>query len=476
MPDAAAAVAAPAKLLRYPPQIKYIVANEGCERFSFYGMGSILTVFMVHALLFAENEAESTYHLFVAACYFMPLFGGWLSDRWIGRYHTILWLSFGYVAGHATIALFEGKWGLYAGMALIALGSGGIKPCVSAFVGDQFTRENEALIEKVYGIFYWMINFGSITSQLLIPKLLVWYGPRVAFGVPGVLMAIALVIYVIGRRHYVKTPPTGPNPNSFSRVVLAGLTGPRKPGQGWAEAARERFPTEAVEGAQAALRIVGVFSMVAVFWSLFYQYGSTWVIQAEKMDLMFMGIKWEASQISSFNALFVLLLVPAFTYGLYPWLEKLGWKVTPLRKMTAGMFISSLSFLSATAVELAINAGSHPNVMWQALQYLFISIGEVLVSVTGLEFAYTQAPASMKSTIMGFWFVAIAVGNLLTAWVARVNPFQGSTFFLFFAGLMFVASVIFALIARRYTPRAFVPASESLPPARGQAAPAPQAS
>jgi POT family proton-dependent oligopeptide transporter len=192
---------------RYPPQIKFIVGNEGCERFSFYGMRSILTIYMAQYLLLPGHEAEANYHLFVMACYLTPLVGGWLADRFFGRYPVILWVSLGYVAGHAVIALFESRAGLYTGLALIAAGSGGIKPCVSAYVGDQFAPSQKKLVERVYGLFYWMINLGSFTSTLLIPELLARHGPRVAFAVPGLLMAIALAVFWAGRRHYVNTPP-----------------------------------------------------------------------------------------------------------------------------------------------------------------------------------------------------------------------------------------------------------------------------
>ncbi len=97
-------------MTRYPSQIKYIIGNEGCERFSFYGMRSILTVYMAQWLLLPEHESEANYHLFVMACYAMPLVGGWLADRLWGRFNVILWLSLGYVAGHATLAGWETRW------------------------------------------------------------------------------------------------------------------------------------------------------------------------------------------------------------------------------------------------------------------------------------------------------------------------------------------------------------------------------
>ena len=151
-----------------PRQIRYIIGNEGCERFSFYGMRNILTVFLVSSLLMylpegdREHAAKDVFHTFVIGVYFFPLLGGWLADRFFGKYNTIFWLSLVYCAGHACLAAFESnRTGFYTGLALIALGSGGIKPCVAAFVGDQFDQTNKHRAKVVFDSFYWIINFGS---------------------------------------------------------------------------------------------------------------------------------------------------------------------------------------------------------------------------------------------------------------------------------------------------------------------------
>ena len=227
------AAAAPAARDRFPPQVRWIMASEGAERFSFYGMRNVLVIYMVQFLLVSAADAKASYHYFVMANYLMPLVGGWLADRFLGRYRVILFLSFGYVIGHAVVAAVETRMGLLAGCALIAIGAGGIKPCVSAYVGDQFAADQKHLLAKVYGLFYWMVNLGSVTASLLIPWLLKAYGPAVAFGVPGVLMALALVFFVAGRRQYVNVPPTGPNPHSFVKVVATALArrGARAPGR-----------------------------------------------------------------------------------------------------------------------------------------------------------------------------------------------------------------------------------------------------
>lgn len=439
---------------RFPSQIRYLAWNEGCERFSFYGMSSILTIYMARHLGLPDSEAEGNFHLFVFAAYVTPLVGAWLADRFFGRYGIILWLSLGYVLGHATIAAFDSEAGLYAGLALIAAGAGGIKPCAAAFVGDQFAPERRHLLEKVYDLYYWMIQLGSTAATLLIPELLDRYGPRVAFAVPGVLMAGALVIFWAGRAGYVRLAPTGPNPHAFFRVVGRAIRrlGTGRPGAHWLDGARDRHPEEAVEGVKAAIRIGGVFATIATFWSLFFQYGSSWVLQAERMERHVGGYEIKASQLSTLDPALVLLVIPIFSGWLYPLLARRGVRVTALRKMSAGMFVTVLSFVAAGIVQWIIDAGGRPHVVWQVPQYVFLAVGEVLVSVTALEFAYTQAPPSMKSVIMSLWYLTIAGGSLLTAWVAKLNRFHGAGYFAFFAALMLAGAVAFALVARRYRP------------------------
>src|SRR3954467_13816973 len=223
-----------------PSQIPFIIGNEACERFSFYGMRNILTVFLIDWLLKnqipghgdREASAKAVFHLFVFGVYFTPLLGGFLADRFLGKYRTVLYISLIYCAGHACLALFpDDRTGFYAGLALIALGSGGIKPCVSALVGDQFTADNKHLVNKVFAVFYWSINLGSFFASLLIPKTLRLFGPAVAFGIPGILMAIATIVFWLGRNHYVKVPPTRGDPHSFTAVIRTAWRNRRRTGR-----------------------------------------------------------------------------------------------------------------------------------------------------------------------------------------------------------------------------------------------------
>ncbi len=446
-------------LCAFPSQVKFIVGNEACERFSFYGMRSILVVFMMNHLKMAQQDSKTIYHLFASAVYLLPLLGAYFSDRFLGKYKTILLLSLVYCLGHLSLSLWESQNGLYFGLGLIALGSGGIKPCVSAYVGDQFNEKNKDLLKKVFDLFYWSINFGSFFSTLLIPVVLVKYGAQAAFGIPGVLMAIATLLFWLGRKEYVNIPPSGKTGAAgFMSIFIYSLQnyGKKEEGKSFFDVALRKYSLEEVEGAKAVASIMKVFITVSVFWALFDQNASSWVLQAESMDLNIWGFHVEAAQIQALNPIMVMILIPVFGSIIYPSVEKLGFKVTPLRKMSAGMVLAAFSFVIVGLLQAAIDSGQRISVAWQIIPYLIITCSEVMISITGLEFAYTQAPRTMKSTIMSFWLLTVFVGNLLDASIAKLNIFQGALFFYFFAGLMFLVSIIFVLSAARYKVRSYV--------------------
>ncbi|WP_141327510.1 POT family MFS transporter [Myxococcus sp. AB025B] len=457
---------------KFPPQIPFIIGNEACERFSFYGMRNILTVFLIDYLLrnavpdtgLREAQGKSLMHTFMAGVYFFPLIGGYLADRFFGKYRTILWLSIVYCIGHALLAVFENNaTGFYTGLALIAVGSGGIKPCVAAMAGDQFNESNSHLVKKLFAIFYWTINFGSFFASLFIPLLLKNFGPSVAFGIPGVLMFIATVIFWAGRRHYVMVPPTGANPHSFLKVVSSAL---KNRGQGghWLDGAKSTHPDEAVEGAKAVFRVSGLMlPFVPFFWMLFDQKASTWVVQARAMDLNVAGYEFQPSQMQFVNPMLVMLLIPFLTAVVYPLFQRSGWELTPLRRMPLGLVFGALSFIIAGFFQVAMEGGTTLNIAWQILPYVVLTLGEILMSTTGLEFAYTQAPRQMKGTIQSVWLVTNTLANVAVAIAAALNVFSGSGQFFFYAGMALVAAVGMALVARRYVVRDWYQTSAPLP-------------
>jgi POT family proton-dependent oligopeptide transporter len=434
----------PSKVM--PKGIPYIVTNEAAERFSFYGMKGILIIFMTKYMLDAHgaedfmgaDEAKGYYHLFTGAVYFTPILGAILADRFLGKYKTILSLSIVYCAGHFTLAMDETRLGLAIGLGLIALGSGGIKPCVSAHVGDQFGKTNGHLLEKVFGWFYFAINLGAFVSTMLTPWLLANYGPHVAFGLPGILMALATLFFWMGRKVFVHIPAGGD------------------------EFLRETFSKK---GLSSIGRLAIIYAFVAMFWALFDQTGSAWVLQAdhELMDRNFLGIEWLPSQIQSINPIMIMVFIPIFNGikflrwpGLYNLLNRV-WTLTPLRKISLGFFITVPAFLVPAWIENQFAAGVSVNIAWQLLAYVVLTAAEVFVSITCLEFSYTQAPKKMKSVIMACFLMSVAIGNVF---VAAVNFFiqnddgssklAGADYYIFFALCMLATAMIFIPVAMAY--------------------------
>jgi POT family proton-dependent oligopeptide transporter len=207
--------------------------------------------------------------------------------------------------------------------------------------------------------------------------------------------------------------------------------------------------------------------MIPFFWACFDQKASLWVLQARSLDLHVGPWTLGASQLQATNPFLILLLVPVTTYGLYPWLERRGIRFAPLKRIATGLVLAATAFVLVAVLQRVIELGEKPSVLWQVGPYLVLTLAEILVSTTGLEFAYTQAPLSMKSTIMSFWFLANAAGNLVVVVAKKLGLVHGTGEFLFWAGLTYVAAFIFTLIARRYVVRDYF-----LPPAAVRAAPA----
>ncbi|TNF37583.1 MAG: hypothetical protein EP329_02790 [Deltaproteobacteria bacterium] len=602
---------------RYPAGIPFIVGNEAAERFSFYGMRAILYVYLVGlftrflpeaqvdpaASEAAKAHATEIVHMFIAGVYLFPLIGAVISDRLLGKYRVIFWVSIVYFVGNGVMAAAGhlGAVGDYAGaelavfggLGLIALGSGGIKPCVSANVGDQFTARNGHLVTRIFQLFYFIINFGSFLATIIIPWVYAVAGPAIAFGIPGALMALATIVFWAGRKRFVHVPPSPggklglldtfssllllapifalligffglrhaymDDPNAtflgyFGLPIAFGVGLPilggilamirqrarpqpgfmsvlawsffnqkrRKPGQGFFDPAREEFGEEAGDGPPSVLRVVIVFSAVMFFWALFDQHASTWIEQASQMDLHMVvpahlgvaivvavgvltlfGGTWVmlhvsniriprrvtlgivaflaagllitgvidlitgdefrfeigAAQMAALNPLMVMLIIPLLNVALWGPLKRRGKEIKPLVKMAIGMFMAAGAFAIAALLQQVIEAKGPGEVhaIWQVFQYLIMTTAEVLVSVTGLEFAYTQAPRAMKSTLMGFWLFFVAAGNMI---VVAMAPLQAdlelSEFFMLFAGLMVGAAALFSLLASLYKGKTYL--------------------
>ena len=426
-----------------PPGIPNIIGNEFAERFSFYGMKAVLMLFMTTQLatrsgqsdLMSTEEATTWIHTFNAAVYFTPLVGALLADLLWGKYKTIIWLSLVYCAGHLVLALDTTREGLLLGLGLIAAGAGGIKPCVSAHVGDQFGTTNAHLLPRIYNWFYFSINLGSFLSMIITPWLRVNYGPHWAFGVPGILMAVATIVFWMGRNDFAHIPP---EPKKF----LEELRAP--------------------DFLRSLAGLAVVYCFVAVFWSLFDQTQSRWVEQGTRMDCRVLGFEIQPEMMQSVNALLILLFIPLFSFVVYPLLGRVA-EMTPLRRISIGFFVAATSFVVPAMVEQWIAQGVKPSILWQAVAYVLITAAEIMISITCLEFSYSQAPKRLKSFVMSLYLCSVTLGN---AFVAVVNKFirapdgtvtlSGADYYWFFVKCMAVTAVLFIFVAMFYRGKVYL--------------------
>uniref|UniRef100_A0A8C1SEZ6 Solute carrier family 15 member 2 n=1 Tax=Cyprinus carpio TaxID=7962 RepID=A0A8C1SEZ6_CYPCA len=652
----------------YPVSIAFIVVNEFCERFSYYGMKAVLTLYFIHYLNWDKDLSTAVYHAFSSLCYFTPLLGALIADSWLGKFKTIIYLSIVYVIGHVVKSVGAipdvGDSTLHialsmVGLVLIAFGTGGIKPCVAAFGGDQFDEENTEERTKFFSIFYMSINAGSVLSTIVTPILrgdVKCFGGdcyALAFGVPAALMVIALVVFISGSGLYKKSPPEG---NVLVRVCKCigfaiqnrwrnSKKSPKK--SHWLDWAEEKYPKRLIQEIKMVFRVLVLYIPLPMFWALFDQQGSRWTLQATRMNMDFGGgFILKPDQMQMLNALLILVFIPIFDMGIYPLIGLCRIKLTPLRKMAVGMILAAIAFCAATVVEInviktvvepspakeslvqvynlmdsdvtvqfpghtvfsdplkpnedpsgytslpltgesqlytvtvihngaesqceltftertayslflhtaqsgdivcklvndhitksetgaaylrfinthteninitvgtdefyaAANYGISQNISvprgeyngvacetnsnqyhidlglldfgafytvvlskkseglttikmediqannihitWQIPQYVFLTAGEVMFSITGLEFSYSQAPASMKSVLQAGWLMTVAFGNVIVLIVAEGAGMEQWAEFLLFAGLLVAVSIIFSIMAYFYT-------------------------
>uniref|UniRef100_A0A8C3GUL8 Solute carrier family 15 member 1 n=1 Tax=Corvus moneduloides TaxID=1196302 RepID=A0A8C3GUL8_CORMO len=552
----------------FPLSIFFIVINEFCERFSYYGMKAVLILYFKYFLHWEDNFSTAIYHTFVALCYLTPILGAIIADSWLGKFKTIVYLSIVYTIGQTVLSVGsindltdhnqDGSPDSVAlhialsmiGLILIALGTGGIKPCVSAFGGDQFEEDQEKQRRTFFSLFYLSINAGSLLSTIVTPNLRatecgIHSKQRcypLAFGVPAILMAVALVVFVIGSKMYKKVKPQGNIMLQVSKCVGFAIKNrfqhrskefPKR--EHWLDWASEKYDKQLIAQTKMVLKVLFLYIPLPMFWALFDQQGSRWTLQATAMNGDFIV-----------NPILIVIMVPVVDYLVYPLIKKCKINFTPLRKMTVGMFLASMAFVAAALVQVQIDktspvfpaaeqtqvrlinlgaapatvqfqpqfinnyslpvnvtmdgmafgvldplsvsnykclycahslllllicyfhfqcTGSHLNVTyfediapntvhmaWQIPQYFLLTCGEVVFSVTGLEFSYSQAPSNMKSVLQAGWLLTVAVGNIIVLIVAGASKLDKQwAEYVLFAALLLVVCIIFAIMASFYT-------------------------
>lgn len=443
-------------VFNHPLGFWFIFWGEFAERCSYYGMRAILLLYMIDQLGFERSSASRTMSLFIAGCYLLPLVGGYVADNFLGKYWTIIAFSLPYVLGHVVIG-FESPVYLFTALALLAMGSGVIKPNISTLMGltyDQKRPGQERLRSDAFAMFYGAVNIGAAVSSFAMPVLRDRYGYQLAFLFPAALMVLALLFFALGKPFY-----------AVETVRRTRLT---------PEERRERWVV--------LRRILGLFIVVTFFWSIFDQASTTWTLFArdglqlkifdyaegtwqwstlawirDTMHLDLIGITLAPDQLQGLNPILIVLLLPPITI-MWHVLGNLGLRLRPTDKMTLGFI---LTFAGMTVMSVAGYRSAEVgrvSILWEVAPYILITTAEICISVVGLELAFSAAPSSMKSFVTACWLLTVFFGNLLnsliTPYYDETLPWGGKLapgpYFALFAGLMVVVTIAFVVIARRF--------------------------
>ncbi|CAD26015.1 OLIGOPEPTIDE TRANSPORTER [Encephalitozoon cuniculi GB-M1] len=426
-----------------------IICNEFCERFCFYGLKSLLFSFTRSEYGFTIKESTVNLHFFISMSYLFTLFGGLLSDMFLGRYSTIVLLSSLYLTGTSLLtycSIVSGSPGLMVGsLLMIAVGTGGIKPCVAAFGGDQFGPDDAQDLRRFFDFFYFAINIGSMVSMVLTPTMssVGCLGKQscypLAFGTSSTLLGASILLFIIGKRFYVIKPV---RKEQFSRTFHSLVQNLKelfrrqsrdseRKTQGTLKTVSEAACISHEEDdKEKTLKILRILGPAAFFWMLSDQQSSSWVEQGTKMEthqsILGYGMDILPSQMQAFNAVFILLFIPLFSKMIYPLMGLAGVFSSPEEKMGFGIALASLSFFCSGYLEYRIGlpapAGQRLSIMWQLPQYVLMTAGEIMLNVTGMEYMYTEAPEPMKSLVSSMWLLTVTAGNLLVMVLTFLDP------------------------------------------------------
>ncbi|XP_078078860.1 LOW QUALITY PROTEIN: solute carrier family 15 member 1-like [Mustelus asterias] len=417
----------------FPISIFFIVVNEFCERFSYYGMRAVLVLYFRYFLRWDEDLATAIYHAFVALCYLTPILGAIIADSWLGKFKTIIYLSIVYTVGQLVISIsavadmsdndsdgHPNNLNLHVGLAmlgliLIALGTGGIKPCVSAFGGDQFEDNQVKERGRFFSIFYLSINAGSLISTIITPILRGQKCGRVpqacypvAFGVPAALMAVALIVFIGGSSLYKKSTPQGNIILKVSKCIAFAIKNrfrhrseqyPKR--EHFMDWATEKYNKELIAQVKMVLKVFFLYLPLPMFWALFDQQGSRWTFQATRMNGNFGGLDIQPDQMQTVNPILILILVPVVDVIVYPLIAKCNLNFTPLRKMTVGMFLAALAFVAAALVQIEIDKSlpTFPTGEQSQIRFINFDKSTINVTITGVPPSHSLLPSEATDYI-----------------------------------------------------------------------------
>ena len=400
--------------------------GELAERCSYYGMRAALLTYMIDRLHFQEDDASSAMHTFMAACYLLPLAGGWVADNFLGKYWTIVGFSIPYILGHVVLGI-ESVPFLVIALSLLAMGAGVIKPNISTLMGmtyDQQRPGQEKLRSDAFAMFYGAINIGAFVSTMAVPWIAKEYNYQLAFLFPAVLMVVAFFIFAMGKRHYAV--------ETIAR--------------------REKSPEERAAQRAVLARISGIFAVVAFFWAVQDQSASTWTLFAKDyLNLDLFGWTLAPGMVQGANPALIVILLPFITW-LWHALDRRGIRIRPTDKMLIGFVLATVTMVMMSVAGFVTSPEAKISVLWEVAAYVVITAAEACISVVGLELAFAAAPAQMKSFVTACWLFTVFLGDTIAAPLTRLYDKQMAPgpYFVLWTGIMLAVTLVFVPVASRF--------------------------
>ena len=401
---------------RHPTGLYVLFFTELWERYSFYSMMAILTLYMDEALHFDADRIGRVYGGYIGGVYLLPLVGGFLADRVLGFYRAVVIGAVIMMLGHLVLAV-ESLPFFYGGLMLLACGSGMLKPNISTIVGNLYLDRPE-LRDAGFNLFYMGINIGALVAPLTVAWLRAHYGWSVAFGSAAVAMVASLLVFVSGRRHIADAAAMTPRLDTRANERSTGDE-------------RSRI-----------LTLLVVFGVSALFWIAFYQNAFTLTFWAR--DNTNTSIASESFQ--SVEPLGVIVFSASFV-GVWAWLGRRGLEPSTPAKMLGGVLLVAAAFGLMSVAGMVGGDTGRVSVWWLVSAYVLIALGEVCLSPMGLSLVNRVAPARSRGLLMGAWFVSLSAGGYFAGFVgAYWNRMPHSRFFLLVVGLLMVAALILMLV------------------------------
>lgn len=412
---------------RHPRGFWFVFWGELAERASFYGMKALLVLYMIDKLGYSDANSSTVASFFTALAYILPIVGGYIADHYLGKFRTIIYFAIPYILGHIILGTFDNNVGLYVALALLAGGSGSIKPNISTLMGLMYQKEGKShLLSQAFSWFYMAINIGAASTTTTLPFIRDRYGYGAAFMAPTILMVIALAIFYMGKKYY---------PQEDMRAL----------------AKTPKTPEEKAEERSVLLRLSGLFALIVFFWSVFDQSYSTWTLFARdylELNTVFGRIPPDAIQ--GLNPILIVALSPLFAWIWSRTDKSETNRLSSPKKMLLGFF--AVTFCMGVMTVAGFMAASQKiSILWEAGAYVLMTCAELCISVIGLQLAFEEAPVRMKSTITGIWLCTIFLGNVLAGFFSRFYPMTTpGKYFSAMLAMIVVVTIAFYFVGRRF--------------------------